>query len=506
MKLKTTDNTPSGALLTNTLALFSFLATVLASPISTPDTPNSLASKSGCVLGKCGLAGKCFKEGSCFGVNIFDPDWSHCSYCSCPGRGFGGRTDPTCVMDTDCLNVQLGNTPDPCGHKGHQYGGRAASANPAPQRDGGVIDKYATKPNIKAPSNIPESIPFTNYLASRSTIEADAVEKLRDAKPESHVLNERDELMKEYARLIDDGPSGPVIPDAAMMARLRSITHPGKRGCYTVENGAMVERRGACDTVENNTDIDGDVDADVDVDLKKRGGCFTVENGVIVEKRGGCGSVEPDVEGGPRDPLTAVAEGDPRDPLVAVAEGDPRDPLAAVAEGDPRDPLAAVEKRGGCFTVENGVIVEKRGGCGSVGPDVEGDPRDPLAAVAEGDPRDPLTAVAEGDPRDPLAAVVEGDPRDPLAAVEKRVGCFVREDGIVYARPNCDDPNRGTGPPFPVAEGDPRDPLTVVAEGDPRDPLAVVAEGDPRDPLAVVAEGDPQDPLTAVAEGDPRDE
>lgn len=299
-------------------------------------------------------------------------------------------------MDTDCLNVQLGNTPDPCGHKGHQYGGRAASANPAPQRDGGVIDKYATKPNIKAPSNIPESIPFTNYLASRSTIEADAVEKLRDAKPESHVLNERDELMKEYARLIDDGPSGPVIPDAAMMARLRSITHPGKRGCYTVEveNGAMVERRGACDTVENNTDIDGDVDADVDVDLKKRGGCFTVENGVIVEKRGGCGSV---------------------------------------------------------------------------GPDVEGDPRDPLAAVAEGDPRDPLVAVAEGDPRDPLAAVAEGDPRDPLAAVEKCVGCFVREDGIVYARPNCDDPNRGTGPPFPVAEGDPRDPLTAVAEGDPRD-------------------------------------
>lgn len=299
-------------------------------------------------------------------------------------------------MDTDCLNVQLGNKPDPCGHKGHQYGGREASANPAPQRDGGVIDKYATKPNIKAPANIPESMPFTGYLASRSTIEVDALEKLRDAKPESHVLNERDELMKEYARLIDDGPGGPVIPDAAMMERLRSITHPGKR----------------------------------DVDVNKRGGCFTVENGVMVEKRGGCGSVGPDVEGDPRDPLAAVAEGVPRDPLAAVAEGDPRDPLAAVAEGDPRDPLTAV---------------------------------------------------------------AEGDPRDPLAAAAKRVGCFVREDGIVYARPNCDDPNRGTGPPFPVAEGDLRDPLVAVAERDPRDPLAAVAEGDPRDPLAAVTEGDPRD-------------
>lgn len=297
-------------------------------------------------------------------------------------------------MDTDCLNVQLGNSPDPCRHKGLRYRGREASANTAPQRDGGVIDKYATNRNIEAPANIHESIPFTNYLASRSTIEADDLENIWESKPESHVLNERDELMKEYACLIDDGPGGPVIPDAAMMERLRSITHPGKRACYTVENGAIVEKRGDCGTMENNTDIDGDVDADVDADLKKRGGCFTVENGVIVEKRGGCGSVEPDVEG---------------------------------------------------------------------------DPRDPLAAVAEGDPRDPLTAVAKG------------DPRDPLAAVEKRVGCFVREDGIVYARPNCDDPNRGTGPPFPVAEGDPRDPLAAVAEGDPRDPLAAVAEGDPRD-------------------------
>ncbi|OBT95865.1 hypothetical protein VE01_06038 [Pseudogymnoascus verrucosus] len=436
MKFKPMDSTPSEALLTNSLALFSFLASVLASPILIPDAPNSLSSKSSCVLGKCGLSGQCFKAGSCFGINIFDPDWSHCSICSCPGQGFNGRTDPTCVMDTGCLTVQLGTKPDPCAHKRHQYEGREASANPAPQRDGGVIDKYPTNPNIEAPTNIPESTPFTSYLARRSTIEADALEKNEQLKPESHVLHERDEFMKEYARLIDDGPGGPVTPDAAMMERLRSITHPGKRACYTVENGAIVSS--ACGTVDNNGDIDAGVDADVNVDVKKRGGCFTVENGVIVEKRGGCGSVEPDVEGDPRDPLTAVAEGDPRDPLVAVAEG------------DPRDPLAAVEKRGGCFTIENGVIIEKRGGCGFVKP------------------------VVEGDPRDPLTPVAEGDPRDPLAAVEKRVGCFVKENGIVYAQPNCDDPNRGVGPPFPLAEGDPRDPLTDVAEGDPRDPLAAV--------------------------------
>ncbi|KFZ07029.1 hypothetical protein V501_06844 [Pseudogymnoascus sp. VKM F-4519 (FW-2642)] len=460
MKFKPMDSTPSEALLTNSLALFSFLASVLASPILIPDAPNSLSSKSSCVLGKCGRAGTCFKAGSCFGINIFDPDWSHCSICSCPGQGFNGRTDPTCVMDTDCLTVQLGTKPDPCAHKGHQYGGREASANPAPQRDGGVIEKYPTNPNIEAPANIPESIPFTSYLARRSTIEADALEKIEQSKPESHVLHGRDELMKEYARLIDDGPGGPITPDAAMIKRLRSITHPEKRACYTAENGAIVSS--PCGTVDNNGDVDADVDADVDVNLKKRGGCFTVENGVIVEKRGGCGSVGPDVE------------------------GDPRDPLTAIAEGDPRDPLAAVEKRGGCITVENGLIIEKRGGCGSVEPNVEGDPRDPLTTVAEGDPRDPLTAV------------VEGDPRDPLAAVEKRVGCFVKENGMVYAQPDCDNPNRGVGPPFPVAEGDPRDPLAAATEGDPRDPLTAVAEGDPRDPLTPVAEGDPRDPLAAV--------
>ncbi|OBT82560.1 hypothetical protein VE02_08530 [Pseudogymnoascus sp. 03VT05] len=350
MKFNTMDNTSSGALITNTLALFSFLASVLASPISTPDAPNSLASKSTCTIGHCGLSGTCFKEGSCFGINIFNPDWSHCAICSCPGQAFGGRTDPTCIMDQDCLTVQLGTKPDPCAHKGHRYGGREASADPAPQRDGGVIAKYSTNPNIEAPANIPESIPFTNYLASRQpegpAIDPDALEKLSEAKPESHILHERDELMKEYARLIDDGPGGPVLPDAAMMERLRSITHPEKRACYTVENGNIVS--GACDTAENKIDIDSDVEAD----LKRRGGCFTVENGVIVEKRGGCGTVEPDVE----------------------------------------------------------------------------------AAV------------------DPLA---EGDPRDPLATVEKRVGCFVEEDGMVYAEPGCDYPDRGVGPPFPVTEGDP---------------------------------------------------
>ncbi|OBT79313.1 hypothetical protein VF21_01861 [Pseudogymnoascus sp. 05NY08] len=390
MKFNTMDNTSSAALLTNTLALFSLLASVLASPISTPDAPNSLASKSTCTIGHCGLSGTCFKEGSCFGINIFDPDWSHCAICSCPGQAFGGRTDPTCVMDQDCLNVQLGSKPDPCANKGHRYGGREASANPAPQRDGGVVDKYSTNPNIEAPANIPESTPFTNYLASRQpegpAIDPDVLEKLREAKPESHILHGRDELMEEYARFIDDGPGGPATPDAAMMERLRSITHPEKRACYTVENGDIVSS--ACGTVENNVDVNGDVNADVDADLKKRGGCFTVENGVIVEKRGGCGTTELDA-----------------------------------------DIDADLKKRGGCFTVENGVIVEKRGGCGTVEPDVE-------AAV------------------DPVA---EGDSRDPLGTVEKRVGCFVEEDGMVYAEPSCDYPDRGVGPPFPLVEGDPRD-------------------------------------------------
>ncbi|OBT52705.1 hypothetical protein VE04_06543 [Pseudogymnoascus sp. 24MN13] len=427
MKFKPMDSTPSEALLTNSLALFSFLASVLASPILIPDAPNSLSSKSSCVLGKCGLSGQCFKAGSCFGINIFDPDWSHCSICSCPGQGFNGRTDPTCVMDTGCLTVQLGTKQDPCAHKRHQYEGREASANPAPQRDGGVIDKYPTNPNIEAPANIPESTPFTSYLARRSTIEADALEKIEQLKPESHVLHERDEFMKEYARLIDDGPGGPVTPDAAMMERLRSITHPGKRACYTVENGAIVSS--ACGTVDNNGDIDAGVDANVNVDVKKRGGCFTVENGVIVEKRGGCGSVEPDVEGDPRDPLT------------------------------PEDPLAAVEKRGGCFTIENGVIIEKRGG-------------DPLAAVekrvgcfvkengivyAQPNCDDPNRGVgppfplAEGDPRDPLTDVAEGDPRDPLAAVEKRGGCFTVENGVIVEK------RGGCGSVEPDVEGDPRD-------------------------------------------------
>ena len=94
MKFNTMDNTPSGALLTNILAMFSFLVSVLASPISTAGEANSLAAKANCILGSCDLGGKCFKANSCFGVNLFDPDWSHCGICNCPGQAFGGRTDP----------------------------------------------------------------------------------------------------------------------------------------------------------------------------------------------------------------------------------------------------------------------------------------------------------------------------------------------------------------------------------------------------------------------------
>lgn len=237
-------------------------------------------------------------------------------------------------MDTECLNVQLGNRPDPCARKGNQFAGREASPDPALQRDGGVIDPNSTNPDIEEPDNIPESLAISNYIASLpkgSYIDPEIPKKLRDTLPQSHVVNKRDELMSEFARLIDDGPSGPVTPDTAMMERLGPISHPEKRGgCYTVENGVVVEKRGGCGTVEGDIDIDGELD----VDLRKRGGCYTVENGVVVEKRGGCGSVEDGID----------------------------------VDGELE---VNIHKRGGCYTIENGVVVEKRGGCGSVELEVE---------------------------------------------------------------------------------------------------------------------------------------
>ncbi|KFX93876.1 hypothetical protein O988_06598 [Pseudogymnoascus sp. VKM F-3808] len=301
MKFNTIGNTPIGVLLANTLAVSSLVASVVASPILIPGT--ALTSKKSCIFGSCGLGNRCRKENSCVGINLFDQDWSHCQTCACPSQVFGGRTDPTCVMDYDCLNVQLGNRPDPCAQTmrraapSPEIADHEASADPVLQsaagvRGDGVIDPI--DPNAKLPD-------FKKYLAStsqRSPIEPDdvgaaALERLRDSLPPSHVIRKRSELMDEFARLVDDGPSGPVAPDAAMMERLRSITHPEKRGgCYTVENGVAVEKRGGGGLRED----DDSIGATVDIDLRKRGGCYTVENGVIVEKRGGCGSEELDAE------------------------------------------------------------------------------------------------------------------------------------------------------------------------------------------------------------------
>ncbi|KFY14876.1 hypothetical protein V491_05873 [Pseudogymnoascus sp. VKM F-3775] len=366
MKFDTLDNTRNGAMFTNILALFSFLASVLASTLASPilntREVNSIASKSDCILGACGLGDQCFKANSCFGVNLFNPDWSHCKICACAGQAFGGRVDPKCVIDTECLNVQLGNHPDPCAQKvrseeAPEIESREASSNSQLLRSD--IDEY---PGFKE---------FHSDLPQGSVIDPDDMKRIGESLPPSHIVDERSELMDEFARFIDDGPGGPIIPDAAMMERLRPISHPAKRGgCYTFENGVVVQKRGGCGTVNN------DIDIDADANIHKRGGCYTVENGVVVDKRGGCSTVETNTD---------------------------------VDADTDAEVNVDLDNRGGCYTIENGVRVEKLGGCGSVDLEVE-------------------------------------------AGVEKRVGCVVQENGIVYARPDCNDPNRGTGPPFPGAE------------------------------------------------------
>ena len=308
-------------------------------------------------------------------------------------------------MDTECLNVQLGNRPDPCAHKGNRVAGREASPDPAPQRDGGVIDHYSTHPDIKELDNIPESLAISNYLSSLpkgSYVDPEILKKLRDTLPQSHVLKGRSDLMNEFARLVDDGPGGPVTPDAAMMERLRSISHPEKRGgCYTVENGVVVEKRGGCSTLEGGIDIDDELD----VDLRKRGGCYTVENGVVVEKRGGCGSVENGID----------------------------------VDGELE---VNIHKRGGCYTVENGVTVEKRGGCGSVENNVDIDGELDVSLHERGGCFTIENGVRVEKPGGCGSVELEVE-----AGVEKRVGCFVLEDGVVYAKPNCNGANH-EGPPY----------------------------------------------------------
>lgn len=316
-------------------------------------------------------------------------------------------------MDTECLNVQLGNRPDPCAHKGNRVAGREASPDPAPQRDGGVIDPNSTHPNIKELDNIPESLAVSNYLSSLpkgSYVDPEILKKLRDTLPQSHVLNERSDLMNEFARLVDDGPGGPVTPDAAMMERLRPISHPEKRGgCYTVENGVTVEKRGGCGSVEDGIDVDGELE----VNIHKRGGCYTVENGDVVEKRGGCGTVEDiiDIDGELDVSLHQ------RGGCYTVENGVRIERRGGCGDIDVDGDLEVnLHRRGGCFTIENGVRVEKRGGCGSVELEVE-------------------------------------------ATVEKRVGCFVEENGVVYAKHNCNGANH-EGPPYRGRRretGDPRD-------------------------------------------------
>lgn len=280
-------------------------------------------------------------------------------------------------MDTDCLNVQLGNRPDPCAHKNRlasapEIAGREASADPEPQRgDDGATYPYSANPNIKAPAIIPETISISNYLASLPdgfSIDPDVLEKIRQKLSPSHVLDERSELMSEFARLVDDGPSGPVIPDAAIMERLRPITHPEKRGgCYTVENGVTVEKRGGC----------GDIG--VDIEAKKRGGSVTIENGVAVEKLGGCGTAETEIDADGEVDVNLDKRGGSGEPSVEVGA---EKPVGCFVEEDgvvyAKPDCTAKDhqlidwkhgkhwRRGGCLTVENGFIVEKRGGCGEV--------------------------------------------------------------------------------------------------------------------------------------------
>ncbi|KAL5353784.1 hypothetical protein ACLOAV_001826 [Pseudogymnoascus australis] len=527
MKFNAMDNTPSGAPFTNMLALFSFLASVIANPILTSGAANSLAPRANCRLGTCGLGIQCFKANSCVGVNLLDPNWTHCSICSCPGRAYGGRTDPTCIVDTECLNVQLGNRPDPCGHKGHLVGGREASPEPAPQKgNGGVIDPNAINKNI--PDKIPYSTTTADHIASLpegSDIDPDILKNIKDELAESFAVNARSDLMNEFARLVDDGPGGPITPDAAMLERLRPISHPENHGgCYTVKNGVTVEKRGGCSNVEDDIDID----SDIDVDLRKRGGCYTVENGVTVEKRGGCGTAEGDIDvdagldidlhkrsgcytvekgvvvekrGGCENlkdhiSITNDIDGDldahihKRGGCYTVDNGVIVEKRGgcSTAENDidingdiDSDINLDLHKRGGCYKIENGVIVEKRGGCGTVEGDIDIDgdidvdlhKRGGCYTIENGvavEKRGGCGTVEgdidiDGDIDVDLRTrgscfTVENGVRvenwggcgslelEVEAVVEKRVGCFVEEGGVVYAKPNCDGPSH-FGPPFP---------------------------------------------------------
>ncbi|KFY00367.1 hypothetical protein V490_01390 [Pseudogymnoascus sp. VKM F-3557] len=456
MKVNTMNNTPIGVLLANTLAVSSLVASVVASPILTPGT--ALTSKKSCIFGSCGLGNRCRKENSCVGINLFDQDWSHCQTCACPSQVFGRRTDPTCVMDYDCLNVQLGNRPDPCAQTmrraapSPEIADREASADPvllraAGVRGDGVIDPV--DPNAKLPD-------FKKYLAStsqRSPIEPDdvdaaAIERLRDSLPPSHVIRKRSELMDEFARLIDDGPSGPVTPDAAMMERLRSITHPEKRGgCYTIENGVAVEKRGGCgkEDVNDLIDVDADVDADGDLDFRKRGGCYTTENGVAVEKRGGCGLKEDGIDLGTDLDVDVLRK---RGACYAIENGAivEKHGGCGLREGtivnDIPDGDFHASKRGGCFTVENGSIVEKRGGCGLKDGDGDNDVDGDIYVDVDVNrkKRGGCYTVENG-------AIVEkrggcrSEELEAEANVEKRSGCFIETNGLLFVDPDCGVPD-----------------------------------------------------------------
>lgn len=146
--------------------------------------------------------------------------------------------------------------------------GLEASVHPKlPRGDDGTVNSFAINSNTDEKYLYFKE--FHSDLPENSAIDPDDLKRIGDSLLPSHIIDERSELMDEFARFIDDGPAGPITPDAAMMERLRSITHPGKRGgCYTFENGVVVEKRGGCGTLDTNTDVD----ADVNVDLNKRGG------------------------------------------------------------------------------------------------------------------------------------------------------------------------------------------------------------------------------------------
>jgi hypothetical protein len=322
---------------------------------------------------------------------------------------------------------------------------REASADPVLQRAAGVRGDGVVDP-IDPNAKLPD---FKNYLASASQrsptepndADAATLQMLRDALPPSHIIRKRSELMDEFARLVDDGPSGPFTPDAAMMERLRSITHPEKRGgCYTVENGVTFEKRGGC----GQRNDDDNIDATVDIDLRKRGGCYTIENGVAVEKRGGCGkedvndltdvdddvNADVDVTLGKRGGCYTVENG----AIVEKRGG------CGLREGtivnDIDDAEFHASKRGGCFTIENGAIVEKRGGCGlkedggdiDVDDDVNLQKRGGCYAIENG----VIIEKRGGCGSEEVEAEVN---------VEKRSGCFIQKNGMVFVDPDCGVPN-----------------------------------------------------------------